>query len=864
MFLIAACSCGGGCGGAKQASSGQDGGSEATALPVPAEPGDPAARLEAARQALAKAPGDVATQDAFERAWLDVEFLALGEELKGPRSKAPALDFGDCAGASARDCIGQRIGLRYDSTWTRAEVRDTAVLLLVFHARSDHDEDTESGNELVVFRGRLVSKPGGPPKLDLVSRQASKVSDALGAALGRRAVAPDIKDGNILWGIRFEPLSPKAFSTVASLPDEWVKRFEGPNRDEVFVGVAGDRGRWFIHKEPKLRMAWLSWSEREGRLEPLLDVTRKGSTWQLGRHRLRWSAESQPVGTLVRGDRTGPGETWLPARDEISLMYTPSRLRLEDKEPEEPWTDEELALPQAVRRHLVACTSRSARELKPGLYEARCGCGNPCGYATFVDVNGGRTSHTFWLPLGVDAEKERIAVSTETKMPIRIVGMFDEREWAVIRRPAGDATELSHIVEATFTGDQLHLKYSDRRWQDVEEVVELPKQVPLPRPEDARRFVQDLASGEADLHTYPEMKAEVVTSVSSGTECRLLEDLPGPWVYLECGGLYGFMVGSLLGPDKPRLDAPPVPARSPKSSGLDLDALLREPAPDTDGGAAPKPLPERFFDASFEQLERVGRARGLGERFRVTREGQTRQEALVRELEKIEFDWHRLEVRGQDFVSAMRRDGALVVYAGFITNLQYRWGSDKEEEEEFLVHIRWRDRLDAPEALLLALQQDARPAPPDGPAYSALEQEYAGMPELGLEALPLYQSLPRRWHTLHTRPGSRFVTSRCDFVAGAELRMDVHRRASLRFGELGPRTTRVREALRVTRLEKTASGYRLQVRAAPDDTRLLTLDWPTPALNVSRWRSTPPASTDGDYATELASNLDLDDLGCSR
>lgn len=92
----------------------------------------------------------------------------------------------------------------------------------------------------------------------------------------------------------------------------------------------------------------------------------------------------------------------------------------------------------------------------------------------------GGTSDTYWLPLAVDAEGERVALSTNGAMPIRIVGMFDQREWKVIRRPAGDAMELSHIVEATFDGDRLHLEYSDRRWNSVEEVVELPPAPPSP------------------------------------------------------------------------------------------------------------------------------------------------------------------------------------------------------------------------------------------------------------------------------------------------------------------------------------------------------------------------------------------------
>ena len=455
-----------GCGGAKQTS----------AVTRPA-PEDPTGRLETTRREPAKQPRDTADQDALERAWLDAEFLALEAELKEHESKAAPLDFGDCGGVPAKDCIARRIGGRYDSAWTRAEVRGTAVLLLVFHARSDHEEDTESGNELVVFHGRLVPGPGAALKLDLVSRTLSRVSDAVGTALGRRAVVPSPKDGDILWGIRFEPLDPESFALVDSLPEAWAALFSGENGDVVHEGVPGNRNRWFILKEPGLRMAWLSWSERDGRIEPLPQVTKKRNTYHLGDgNRLYWRPDSESKGYLALGAQEGRGDPYIPvarADDYPSGDSVPSKTAGEI--PEQDWSDAERALPEEVRRELATCTWHEAEELKPGLYVARCGCGNPCGYSTFVDVKGGRVSSTFWLPLGVDVRGERVALSTRGSMPIRIVGMFDEREWMVIRRPAGDATELSQGAEVTFQGNRLRLKYPDRRWKDVEEVVGLPE-----------------------------------------------------------------------------------------------------------------------------------------------------------------------------------------------------------------------------------------------------------------------------------------------------------------------------------------------------------------------------------------------------
>jgi hypothetical protein len=78
------------------------------------------------------------------------------------------------------------------------------------------------------------------------------------------------------------------------------------------------------------------------------------------------------------------------------------------------------------------------------------------------------------LPLAVDPERLLIATSTDGQMPLRVVGLFDEKEWLRLRRPTEETWDISTVVEASFTGNQLHLKYLDRHGAYVEEDVDLP------------------------------------------------------------------------------------------------------------------------------------------------------------------------------------------------------------------------------------------------------------------------------------------------------------------------------------------------------------------------------------------------------
>lgn len=478
----------------------QDSGSEAPALattpaqaPVtaPVAPDQLEAAFDATWKALSRTPEDAAARDAFARAWLDWEFHLLGEERQAPAEDAPPLRLDGCAAeASARDCLLTRIGRRFDSSWYRVETRGDAVLLLFFHARGRYD-DTETGNELVVFRGTLQTKQGAPPQLTLLSRNEVKVSDLLGATLGGSATPADPKDPATRWGIRFQPLGPQEFALVDALPDEWLALRRDGGRHWRYKESPAHGARLFIVKEPGLRMAWLSFQHRDGQLKPIPRVSKEESTYQLGDYSLRWEARSPAPGLLADGSPHTPDEPYVPVRAAEKYPFftppgpTPKELREQEAKAGTYKTEEGRPVPELAGRLLARlCGDRGyVAHLKAGLYEVRCSCGTSCGASTYVDVDSGRTSSMYSLPLAVDPEGMRVALSTHGQMPIRIVGLFDEKEWLRLRRPTEETSDLSGVVEASFSGNRFYLRYLERRggFGEEEEVALPDRPVEAPR-----------------------------------------------------------------------------------------------------------------------------------------------------------------------------------------------------------------------------------------------------------------------------------------------------------------------------------------------------------------------------------------------
>ncbi len=106
------------------------------------------------------------------------------------------------------------------------------------------------------------------------------------------------------------------------------------------------------------------------------------------------------------------------------------------------------------------------------------------------------------------------------------------------------------------------------------------------------------------------------------------------------------------------------------------------------------------------------------------------------------------------------------------------------------------------------------------------------MPALSPVALELYRSLPTVWYRLDGTKGARYVRSTCGVVDAVMLRLDIHRRAGLFFGEANGSYGEMPRSLRVIDVSKSGSSYQLQLRKQDGYQELLTLTWPTDELNV--------------------------------
>ncbi|MFP2907222.1 hypothetical protein ACLESD_19665 [Pyxidicoccus sp. 3LFB2] len=387
-----------------------------------------------------------------------------------------------------------------------------------------------------------------------------------------------------------------------------------------------------------------------------------------------------------------------------------------------------------------------------------------------------------------------------------------------------------------------------------------------------------IQGSEVNLRDKPSTRAKEVAKVAIGTECQQGKSASKQWVHLKCGEAAGFTLKSLVGAEKPTVEALLAQAQdTTQPAKVRLDAATRAATLDPRNEQALKHVSDLFFDVNFEQLlkDRDLRRRkgGFREMFKVAREVESSrpkmkresgEAALLRELEKRDFDWHRIEFRDSGFVSAMYRGGELVVYAGAFVSLG---GMEElnDTDEEFRVIIDSRSSSAVSEPLKCALQQGARTATPDTRKYSELHQESPDMPALSLDSLRLYQSLPDRWFELsQTEAGERFLRFGCGGLKGAELRVDVHRRASVWWHLLAGTGESNDEVLRVASISKTATGLQLQLRDLGGYQQSLSITWPTAEANVSVWERKPHGGRRSYLAANTRHGFRVDESPCSE
>ncbi len=403
----------------------------------------------------------------------------------------------------------------------------------------------------------------------------------------------------------------------------------------------------------------------------------------------------------------------------------------------------------------------------------------------------------------------------------------------------------------TKTGSRLHL----RVWALCLAVLcSVPGQAQAGGP----LFIQ---GSEVNLRDKPNTKGTVVTKVAIGTECLHVKDAPKQWVRLKCGDVEGFTLKSFVGAEKPTVEALLTQAQdSTQTARVRLDAAMRAATLDSKNEQALKLVAERFFDVNFEQLLKDRKKGGLYETFVVKREVledkerppaasklETGVEALLRELEKIEYDWHQFQLRGNDFVSAMYRDGALIVYTGYYLSMNRRYKLE-DDQDEFKVTIESRSSSTVSEALKLALRQGARTPQEGKKKYSAFEEEYPGMPILRPEAFRLLRSLPPRWLMVSEELGERFIRSGCGWAETSEFRFDLHRRAVMESGVGDLERQGHFEQSQVSRIaDVTRNGttYTFLQRDNKGAEYTQTLLWPTEQAGIGIWNDRPNVAATG-------------------
>ncbi|EPX58623.1 hypothetical protein D187_003821 [Cystobacter fuscus DSM 2262] len=359
-----------------------------------------------------------------------------------------------------------------------------------------------------------------------------------------------------------------------------------------------------------------------------------------------------------------------------------------------------------------------------------------------------------------------------------------------------------------------------------------------------------IQGSEVNLRGGASTDGEVVKKVLIGTECQKLEGAQKKgWVRLKCGEAEGFTLEKLVGADKPNLETLLAQAQdAAKSAKERLDAAARAATLEPQNEQASQLLTQLFFDVNFEQLAKDKRKGGLHESFLVVcnprgmQNPRTHEQCLTDELEKIEYDWHQLSIRDDRFVSAMFREGNLVVYTGHMKSRAK--GRFDPEDDEFNIVIESRSRSPIADALKASLQKGARSADPDANRYSNFEGEYAGMPVLSPAAYRIFRSLPSVWYNLTEWSGERYILVNCGSIVGRVLHVDVHHRASIQRSDL-PRVEDVPQTDRIKDISKNDSVHHFELCNYRGCQTSQTLTWPTDEPGIARWKTEQLQGSDG-------------------
>lgn len=115
-----------------------------------------------------------------------------------------------------------------------------------------------------------------------------------------------------------------------------------------------------------------------------------------------------------------------------------------------------------------------------------------------------------------------------------------------------------------------------------------------------------------NLRKEPSKDAEVLEKLRIGTECRVTEKLEGEWLKVCCGGRGGYAAATLLGAEKPSVEALKAQAEDDQ---LPLsqreESALRAAILSPEDAELQKLLGNLFFERNLEQLARLKKPKTL-------------------------------------------------------------------------------------------------------------------------------------------------------------------------------------------------------------------------------------------------------------
>ncbi|ATB48287.1 SH3 domain-containing protein [Corallococcus macrosporus] len=244
-----------------------------------------------------------------------------------------------------------------------------------------------------------------------------------------------------------------------------------------------------------------------------------------------------------------------------------------------------------------------------------------------------------------------------------------------------------------------------------------------------------------NLRMEADKTAEVLQTLPIATECLTLESLEGGWARVRCGEAEGFVVGTLLGPEKPSVEKLAAEAKDPKRTLLQREeSALRAATLAPEDTGLQKALGTLFFERNLEAVARLKNP-SLRRPFEFDCTVND-PERCLKSISTSYLDGVKVQVetRGRLFVVAFGAGDVLTVYRG-----RFRF-DNRRFNETAKIQVKG-EVLEQATALLTSVLDKAL-----FPGVSASSDVYSrpsfGQYVLDEAELAFFRAIPGRWALL--------------------------------------------------------------------------------------------------------------------